>query len=311
MKSVMSLLILTAAMLVHLATAAPVLYELASDSSMINHWPGPDGMVGTSDDVVDGTVFSVGGSGPNTPGALSSGSFDFGPRDPESKLASPYDAVTFVNLGTISFDSAAGSGSPLIQSFNMESGTEPYIGHGPYSAVTTGPLSGTSTATTFSLTNAPYDTVITTEYSTNYQSGVMNMSGIYRVVNPSGPPTGVSYLDSVLTPIAKVQGAKSYLMLTGTGSTGVYGDIPIQFTLVGFEITAATGVPLQPSLSGSDLLVIFDTEARSSYQLQRSTNLMDWVNFQPALIGDGLGKTQAVSTVELDTAFIRVMETAP
>lgn len=307
MRTASRLLLLGSIAFAQITTAAPVLYELASDSSMINHWPGPDGMVGTADDIIDGAAVTVGGSGPNTPGALSSGSFEFGPLDPEPKLASPYDAVTFVNLGSIMFDADAGSESPLIQSFIMAMGTEPYFGHGPYSAVTTGPALGTSTATTFDLVSVPYSTLV----NGNPASGEMNLSGTYRVVDPNGPPTGDSYLDNVLTPIALSQGVDSYIMLTGTGSTGVYGDIPIQFTLVGFQADTIAAPTLHASLAGGNIQLSFDTQAGMNYQIQIATNLLIWADLGAAVIGDGLTKTQEVATADYESAFFRFIATQP
>lgn len=297
--------ILTSITLAQFAVAVPITYELASDPSMINHWPGPDGIVGTPDDVVDGGAFTVANSPPNTPGALSQGSFDFGPLGPEPKLTSPYDAVTFVNLGSIVFDADGGAGSPLLQSFIMDMGTEPFVGHGPYSAVTTGPTLGTSTSTTFDMVAVPYTTLV----NGFPQSGEMNLSGTYRVVDPGGPSTGDSYLDTVLTPIALSQGAASYVMLTGTGSTGVYGDIPIQFTLVGFQAVTSTDITLRASLVGGNLHLVFDTQTGRNYQVQITTNLVDWTNLGTAVVGDGLPKTQQVSTAGHPHAFFRLRAT--
>lgn len=217
------------------AHAAQTTYQLLTDPSMVNHWPGIDGVIGTADDIIDGGSMTSGGSGPNVLGALSQGSFDFGFPVDDMHLAPGYHAVTFVHNGSFVFDAAAGSSSPLIISFDIVSGSEPFVGHGPYSAQTTGPTSGTSTGSTFNLAAAPYQSLV----SGTPDNATMTLSGTYQVVDPNGAATGDNYLDTVLTPIAQANNAVSYVVINGTGGTGtdsIYGNIPVQYSLIGFEI---------------------------------------------------------------------------
>lgn len=244
MSPISSYLIALSPSLVLVCPAASVTYQLATDSSMVNHWPGPDGLIGTADDIVDGGATTIGGSGPNVPGGLSQVSFDFGNPSAEPKLASPFDAISFISTGSFTFDATAGAGSPLVLSFTIDVGTEPFFGHGPYEAISTGLLLGSSGAGTFDVTAAPYDTVI----NGSPDSAVMSFSGTFSLIDPDGPATGNTYFDTVLTPMAQTAGANSYVVLTGTGMSGAatnfnFPNMPIQVTLVGFE-----GVP-EPSVT--------------------------------------------------------------
>lgn len=254
MKGISVLLgVIAPAAIVSTAPAAQVTYQLLTDASVVNHWPGADGLIGSADDVVDGAATSVGGSGPNTPGALSHVSFDFGIPTDDLKLASGFDAISYIDFGSFVFDAAAGSGSPLVISFDIISGTEPFFGHGPYNAQTSGGVTGSSTGSGFSVAGAPYDTTI----NGSPDSAVMSFSGTWTVVDPNGAATGDSYLDSVLTPIALANNAQSYVVLSGTGSSGLadnggFPDMPIQVSLVGFEPIPEPSIPV---LSLAALLV--------------------------------------------------------
>lgn len=88
---------------------------------------------------------------------------------------------------------------------------------------------------TFAVTAAPYDATLLGGPA----SATMNFAGTYSVVDPNGPATGVAYLDTVVTPAALLQGAVSYVVLTGEGSSGAsagFNDLPIQVTMVGFAV---------------------------------------------------------------------------
>lgn len=217
--------------------AAEATYQLLTDPSAVSRWPGADGLIGTGDDIIDGTATTIGGSGPNTVGGFSHVSFDFGTPGGDPKLSGDFDAISFFSNGSFTFDAAGGTGSALITAFDIVSGTEPFTGHGPYSATTSGPVTGSSGTGTFAVTGAPYDTVI----NGNPDSATMSFSGTYAVVDPNGAATGNSYYDNVLTPVALANGAVSYVVLLGTGTSGAatnfnFPNMPIQVSLVGFEL---------------------------------------------------------------------------
>ena len=118
------------------AGAAELTYSfLAGDVSMVNHWPGADGHVGTVDDVVDGNTSPMSGSDPNLNGSYCYNAFDFGSGNTDTGMPPGFNAMTFVD-GTVGIDTdvAASGGGPLVTGMEILSGTQPFQGHGPFSA---------------------------------------------------------------------------------------------------------------------------------------------------------------------------------
>lgn len=94
-------------------------------------------MVGTADDFLSPAPLAPSGSGPNLTASYSYNAFDFGTLPPGPALPAGFDAVTFL-AGTVTVDKsvAISGGGPLVTGFTV-SGTEPFPGHGPYSATIT------------------------------------------------------------------------------------------------------------------------------------------------------------------------------
>ena len=119
--------------------SAQTTFFIYNGSSPLNHWPGPDGLIGTADDLISSASSPKYTSGANSLGSLSYNAFDFtgtGSNPETTRLPNPMNAVTFLQ-GTVT---AQNSGYP-ITGWNVQ-GTEPYLGHGPYSAQITTVNSG-------------------------------------------------------------------------------------------------------------------------------------------------------------------------
>jgi hypothetical protein len=61
--------------------------------------------------------------------------------------------------------------------------------------------------------------------------------------------------------------------------------------------------------AGVNLRLIFDSQTGTNYQVQISTNLSGWTDLGTVITGDGLSKTQVVSTAGQRLAFFRVRGT--
>jgi hypothetical protein len=63
---------------------------------------------------------------------------------------------------------------------------------------------------------------------------------------------------------------------------------------------------LQCQPAGANLRLIFNSQTGTNYQFEVSTNLANWADWETLITGDGLSKTQTVSTVGQPMAFFRV-----
>lgn len=239
-------------MVVSLLAAAPVShaqtrFTLVDSDTLINHWPSTDGMIGTQDDVVGDQPSTTNGSAPNSEGAASYNAFDFGQGAvPDANLFPPgRQAITFLDAGgTVTIDDAvaAGGAGALITDWSV-TGSEPFPGHGPYTATITAVNSGAYN---------PSDGVFTqnVDFSANLNSGAANsanftLSGTAFVMNAAdfGTGTGNAYVDSVLIPIAQALNADAmfYAMGSGTVPMADNGGFPeMDVTAVLFGVSSAT-----------------------------------------------------------------------
>lgn len=73
------------------------------------------------------------------------------------------------------------------------------------------------------------------------------------------------------------------------------------------ETAADLMLRFQPA--GNDLRLFFDSQTGTNYQFQVSTNLSNWADLGAVITGDGLSKTQVVSSADQRMAFFRVRGT--
>ena len=237
------------------AGAGFVEHELAEgDASIINHWPGPDGLIGTADDLVDGNPSPINGSSANSPSSFSYNAFDFDGvntgQTETTRLPSPMNAATFLSGNvTVNTDAFAGSGINnvgIISGWNIN-GTEPFPGHGSYSASLTAVNSGSYDTNTSAFT-------INVDFSTNLLGGSANAvsfdlagTAVYVESADFGTATGNNYVDTILLPMAQSRSAASLIYIHGTGtvpqstggSGGSFPEMPIEAVLVGVVTSTA------------------------------------------------------------------------
>lgn len=173
---------------------------LISHPSALTHAPGADGLVGTADDFLSPAPLAPTGSGPNLTGSYSYNAFDFGALPASPALPAGFDAVTFL-AGTVLVDKtvAVSGGGPLVTGFTV-SGTEPFPGHGPYSATITTVHGGSYDPVTHA---ASLDIDFTASLLGGTASAVsFSLSGLAILIEAAdfGTPTGITYVDSVLLP---------------------------------------------------------------------------------------------------------------
>ncbi|MEQ9058270.1 MAG: hypothetical protein RLW61_02505 [Gammaproteobacteria bacterium] len=236
--------------------------NLLFDASLIDHYPGPDGLVGTADDVVTDNL-TLSNSEPNTPGALSYDAFDFvgsgAVTDPG--LPPGHTAVTFLG-GEVGVDTAvaAGGGGPLITSLEV-GGTQPFIGHGPYDAAISAVNGGTYDPATGAFT-------LDIDFVASLVGGTANAVNFsltgpawYIEASAFGAATGDAYVDDVLLPLAQATNAGALFFARASGvvpaSTGGTGggfpSMPVEAVIV-----ATTPIPLPAAgwLLGAALAVV-------------------------------------------------------
>jgi hypothetical protein len=241
LKLTPSLRLLSTALLVlllgtTLANAQTTVMTIVKDAANVNHYPGMDGLIGNGDDVVSGSLTTIQSSAPNANGSYSHNSFlfaPFGPQDPN--LPPGFDAITFVE-GSVAVDVGVmtSGGGPIVSALNITSGTEPFPGHGAYTSTITAVNSGTyNPATGEFMLNVDISYVIFGNLST--EPGVtLTGTAIYQDSADFGTPTGNTYFDSVVVPLAQAAGANSAVFISGTGTLTSLG-FPINATVVAFD----------------------------------------------------------------------------
>jgi hypothetical protein len=75
-------------------------------------------------------------------------------------------------------------------------------------------------------------------------------------------------------------------------------------TVSTMEVSSALMLQCEPA--GDHLRLILNSQTGTNYQFQVSTNLTTWDDLGTVLTGDGLSRTQTVSTVGQPMAFFRV-----
>ena len=227
-----------------LGFAQAVVMNIASDAGNVNHYPGPDGLIGNGDDVVSGGLTTVQSSAPNVNGSFGHNSFRFTPLgQPDPAIPTGFDAITFVDgFVTVDLDVMMNGGGPIVSALNVTSGTEPFPGHGAYMSTITKVNSGTyNPATKEFMLNVDISYVIFGNVSA--ETGVvLTGTAIYQAAADFGTPTGNTYVDNVAVPHAQSESAAGMTFITGTGTLTSLG-FPISFTIVAidkgaFEINA-------------------------------------------------------------------------
>ncbi len=250
--------------------AAVVSHQVVvGDSDILNTWPGPDGELGTADDVVSALPSPINFSASNSIASYSYNAFDFGGGTPElALLPDPMNAVTFLQ-GSVSVDEAvaAAGGGPIVTNWNLM-GTEPFIGHGPYSSQVLIVNSGTYDTTTHAFT-LNLDFVATLVGGTANGVGfALSGQAFFVDLNLPSPSTGNAYVDNVLIPVAQGLGSPSLFYIRGTGtvpastggSGGSFPQFPVEAAIV------AVPEPTAPLLQLGGLGAL-----AALRQLQRST----------------------------------------
>ncbi len=236
------------------ANSATLELILVSHVLEVAHAPGADGLVGTADDFLSPAPLGPTSSGPNLTGSYSFNAFDFGALPASPALPAGFDAVTFL-AGSVIVDKtvAVSGGGPLVTGFTV-SGTEPFPGHGPYSATITAVHGGSYDPVTHA---ASLDIDFTASLLGGTASAVsFSLAGVAVLIDAAdfGTPTGIAYVDSVLLPSLAIPlgvdalffAAVSGIVPESSGGTGGgFPAMPITAVLVGVEMTP---VPLPASL---------------------------------------------------------------
>jgi len=254
-----------------LAQTNPQEFEIISDVSGVNHWPGPDGQVGSADDVVGSTPSTLNQSAANGAGSFSYNAFQFSGGGEETTLLPPArNAATFLG-GTFTVDltAAANGNAPVLLNWNV-SGTEPFPGHGAYTAAITAVNSGTYNTTSKAFTQ-------NVDFIANLAGGTANsvsfdLAGDAYVIDASefATGTGNAYVDNVLIPIAQARNAQKLAFIMGTGvvpqssggTGGFFPEMPVTAALVGIVPAAVVDTVLNISTVDGVVTVVWNGNSR-------------------------------------------------
>lgn len=294
--SIKSKFALTAAALACTIATLPAqtTFTLVDEATLVNHWPSTDGLIGSADDVVSANASTTNMSAPNSNGAASYNAFDFGQGAvPDANLFPPNrQAITFLDQGntvSVDMDVARNGGGPLILGWNL-SGSEPFNGHGPYSAEITAVNSGSYNTSNHSFTqNIDFKANL---LSGEANSGSFDFSGTAYVVESSdfGTETGNSHVDDVLIPIAQAMSADALFFAMGSGTVPAadnfaFGQMDITASIVAFVVDTEPA-PLTPPmvvLSDNSVIVSWPSSATEAI-LESNANLESpgtWTSHSP------------------------------
>ena len=222
-------------------SAAERTFVVATDDSLINHWPGADGLLGTADDPVDANPSAVVGSDPNAAGTYGFmvTVLDFISSDPEPYLFDQWNTTTYVEgSATIDTDAFLADGVPLLTSINFN-GTQLFQFHGLYSLSMTSPTGGTYSRSghvfTFSSTYDFEGTfaagfAMTTD-ATAEGTAILIDATDYGAPDLSAAPAALAdYVTNVAIPLAQARSASGLLVSASTMvTTGSEGNTPAFF----------------------------------------------------------------------------------
>ena len=243
--------ILSAALILSLAGGALAdtrIYTIVTDVGMVNHWPGPDALIGTGDDLVSASNSPLNNSLPNANGSYSYNAFYFGGADEPLHLPTGVNAATFIE-GQIVGDMVVGGagGGALVTDWSI-AGTEPYAGHGPYSSTILNVDSGTYDVGTKAFTlqiDFEADLNGTIDSSLDFV-----ISGTAWMIDAPdfATSTGVPYIDDVLIPKAQALSATGLLYMHGTGTIPAaehfsWPAMPMEAVFFGVSVLETPTVP--------------------------------------------------------------------
>lgn len=220
---------------------------LSGDSTAVNHYPGPDGMVLTGDDVVSADITTFIGSDPNFRGAFSLGAGASFGSDPA--LPTGNNGISFLE-GTLSIDPvvAAAGGGPLVTALQTTA-TAFRQGLGEGTMRITAVNSGTFNSGTGALTiDVDIELVGAGGLVQNLSS--LMLSGTAILTDPN-MATGNTYVDNVVSPRGIAAGATSVAFIRVAGTIPmtlpfILIPTPIEIVLVGLSgVPAANQADLQ------------------------------------------------------------------
>ncbi|MBU0741772.1 hypothetical protein KJ554_05395 [bacterium] len=236
-------LILAALILPAFASAVTITFDFTADfTDMADHWPDLDGWVGTADDLIDGGLSPVNGSAPN-PGTYAYNAFDFDSGLTDDGMPAGYNAITFITGSPeVDLDVARGLSplEPLFTELHVTSGTEPFFGHGPFTAQFTNITAGDYDPSTGAMT-------LTTDFSADLNGSEdtslgLTITGEAWVIEDGdyGTATGHAYLDDVVIPLAQAADATRVLYVKGSGIIPVaegfsWGQMPFVACIVALD----------------------------------------------------------------------------
>lgn len=244
------------------SAAAERVFTVAKDPSIVSHWPGPDGYLGTADDVVKNQRSRFIESSPNTQGSLGYLVTSlFGVQD--DWLPGNNDTATFLE-GTLTLETSSSGPNdiPKLKALQF-SGTELFSGHGPYTVSLSNPRDGvyTRNGQEFGFT-ASFDFegmfVSGIARSTNAQGSgnaflIESSDFASDLPNPNNSDPMKAWINQVALPLARslqpnaILCGKVNASTTGSnpGTPGSFPPLNAFGTFIAFEPTPSVGPSLK------------------------------------------------------------------
>lgn len=240
------------------ALAQTVYEALVADPAVLHHYPGPDGLIGTGDDVVDAAPTVVIGSDPNFIATYSLAAARSPAANSDPAIPTGFDTISFLH-GTVTVDDtvAQAGGGSLFQALDLTI-TQPVQGQPVAGGATTVAIDSVNGGAYNPATGA-VDVDVSLEivvpvFPVAVPITAMQASGSAFVVDSAdfgAPGTGNTYVDNTLAPVAAALGADSLLFVDVAGTEPITG--------VAYRIVFA-GVAGVPASNRADLNI---TKARA------------------------------------------------
>ena len=248
--------------------ADELLYEFYEDDQAVNIFPGADGLIGTGDDQFSTQPTPINRSGPNVNGSYSYIAFDFGGGITDAPLLpTGFNAISFLSGSVTGDPDEFVLGGAIISGLDV-GGTEPFPGHGAFSAQ----ITKQNSASYNSLTG---EFNINIDFAANLVAGSANgvnfdFIGEAWLVGSVDFDTFDSntYVRDVLIPKAKTAGASKLIYINGSGtvpaSTGGSGG--------GFPQMPLKGVFVAIYKAGKWLINDFDGDKHTDLPWRNQSN---------------------------------------
>jgi len=231
----------------------------------VNRYPGADGLVGNSDDVVSSGRTPTAGSAPNSLGSYGFSVLDADDSASDDELPTGFEAISFVSgSATVDQGVLTNGGGPMITGLSFSSGTQPF--EDVSYSVSLDAVNGGSYNPSSQQFTLNGDMSFLVDGETLLEPGVaLAGTAVFLRANQFAVGSGNTYVDSVLIPLAQAEGASSLLFFDGSGVFPNLG-LPVRFVVSAIQESegafainqGVAGTWVNPETLGQGFLIDID-----------------------------------------------------